>query len=232
MAGVELKGVASKNDVLSMFNSVQFGGLTLVENYSSIGAQLTLYTLLNHSYNLGLPVLVEDIFDTFAGYVKHFDIMGLMPPMEHVGVLKIGGIDEVGNVVDKIQFEADPALYLQKKEKAIAKAMGDEKYVYIVTGFERLLGFQRDIKGVYVIVNHLKETLGNEKRMTLNIIEGNVIKGFPTNPLPLLEGVATSVIELHDHGDMFLLKFRKSIFTLLEGRDEVFLQPSDIMEWW
>ncbi|NJE54734.1 hypothetical protein E3E28_05850 [Thermococcus sp. 21S9] len=232
MVGVELKGLASRDDVISMFNSLRFGGLTLLENYSTMGVELTMYAILNYAYERGLPVLVEDIFDAFAGYVRHFEVMGLTPPMEHVGVLKIGGVDEVGHVVDKIQFEADPTLYLQKKERAIERAMGDDRYVYIVTGFERLLGFQRDVKGVYVIVNHLRENLGNDRRMSFNIIEGNVIRGFPTNPLPLLEGVATSVIELHDHGDMLRLRFRKSVFTFLEGRDEVFLQPADVVGWW
>ncbi|WP_297516629.1 DUF257 family protein [Thermococcus sp.] len=232
MVGVELRGLASKKAVVSMFNFVRFGGLILIENYSNIGAELALYALLNYAYERGLPVLVEDIFDAFAGYVRHFDVMGLTPPMEHVGVLKIGGVDEVGHVVDKIQFEVDPALYLQKKERAIAEAMGDDRYVYIVTGFERLLGFQRDVKGVYVIVNHLRENLGNDRRMSFNLIEGNVIRGFSTKPLPLLEGVATSVVELHDHGDMLLLRFRKSVLTLMEGKDEVLVQPLDVVGWW
>ena len=232
MVGVELRGLASKKAVVSMFNFVRFGGLILIENYSNIGAELALYALLNYAYERGLPVLVEDIFDAFAGYVRHFDVMGLTPPMEHVGVLKIGGVDEVGHVVDKIQFEVDPALYLQKKERAIAEAMGDDRYVYIVTGFERLLGFQRDVKGVYVIVNHLRENLGNDRRMSFNLIEGNVIKGFSTKPLPLLEGVATSVVELHDHGDMLLLRFRKSVLTLMKGKDEVLVQPLDVVGWW
>jgi len=232
VVGVELRGLASKKAVVSMFNFVRFGGLILIENYSNIGAELALYALLNYAYERGLPVLVEDIFDAFAGYVRHFDVMGLTPPMEHVGVLKIGGVDEVGHVVDKIQFEVDPALYLQKKERAIAEAMGDDRYVYIVTGFERLLGFQRDVKGVYVIVNHLRENLGNDRRMSFNLIEGNVIRGFSTKPLPLLEGVATSVVELHDHGDMLLLRFRKSVLTLMEGKDEVLVQPLDVVGWW
>ena len=232
MAGIELRGLASRDDVISMFNSVRFGGLSLMENYSAVGAELMLYSILNYAYERGLPVLVEDIFDAFAGYIRHFEVMGLTPPMEHVGVLKVGGVDEVGHVVDRVKFEADPTLYLQKKERAISRAMGDDRYVYVVTGFERILGFQRDVKGIYVIVNHLRESLGNNKRMTFNIIEGHVISGFPTNPLPLLEGVATSVVEFHDHGDMLRLKFKKSIFTLLEGRDEVFLQPADVVGWW
>ena len=231
MEGVELRGLASRKDVVNLFSSVRPGDLMLIENYSTVGSELTLYALLNYAYEMGLPVLVEDIFDAFAGYLRHFDIMGIAPPLEHVGVLKVGGVDELGHVVEKVQFEADPALYLRKKETAIEKAMGDDRYVYIVAGFERLLGFQRDIKGVYVIVNHLRENLGNDRRVTFNLIEGNVIKGFSTNPLPLLEGVATSVVELHDHGDMLRLRFRKSILTLLEGRNEVFLHPFEVVGW-
>jgi len=232
VAGVELRGLASKDSVVSMFNSLHLGDLMLVENYSLMGSELALYTILNYTYERGLPVLVEDIFDAFAGHVRHFDVMNLKPPMDHVGVIKIGGVDDIGNVVEKIKFEADPVLYLRKKESAIERAMGDDTYVYIVAGFERLLGFQRDVKGIYVIVNHMRETLGNDRRISFTIIEGNVIKGFPTNPLPFLEGVATSVVELHDHGDMILLRFRKSVLTFLEGRDEVFVQPTDVVGWW
>jgi len=224
--------LAAKEDVLSILDSTGFGGIFLIENYSSVGAELMLYSIVNYAHERGLPVLVEDIFDAFAGYVRHFEVMNLKPPMEHVKVIKIGGVDEVGNVVSRVNFEADPTLYLQKKEMAIERAMDGERYVYVVTGFERILGFQRDVKGIYVIASHLRESLGNECRTTFTIIEGNVIESFQTSPLPLIEGVATSVLEIHDAEGLLRLKFKKSILTLLKGRDEVFLRPADVVGWW
>jgi len=223
---------ATANDIRKILDEIRFGSFALIENYSTVGSDLTLYALLNYTYERSLPVIVEDIFDAFAGYVRHFEAMGLAPPMDHVGVLKVGGIDDIGHVVYKLQFEADPTLYLQKKEKAIAEAMGDDRYAYIVTGFERLFGFQRDVKEVYVIVNHLRKNLGNERRLTISITEGNVIEGFPTNPLPLIEDVATSVIELHDHEDLVRLDLKKSVFNILGGTKKLFVRPADVVGWW
>ena len=118
--------VATAKDIERILDEVRFGGFTLVKNYSMVGAELMLYALLNYTYGHSLPVIVEDIFDAFAGYVRHFDVMGLAPPMDHVGVLKVGGIDEVGNVFGKLQFEADPLLYIKKKERAVKEAIGDD----------------------------------------------------------------------------------------------------------
>lgn len=223
--------VATAKDIERILDEVRFGGFTLVKNYSMIGAELTLYALLNYTYGHSLPVIVEDIFDAFVGYVRHFEVMGLAPPMDHVGVLKVGGIDEVGNVFGKLQFEADPLLYIKKKERAVKEAIGDDPHVYIITGFERLLGFQRDIKSVYAIASHMREELGNEKRLVISIVEGHVIEGFPMNPLPLLEGVATSVIELHDHGDVVCLDLKKSVFNILGGTNKIFVRPADVVGW-
>ncbi|GAB6136194.1 DUF257 family protein [Thermococcus prieurii] len=224
-------GKVTLESLIATMDKVRFGDITLIENYSSIGAELSLYFVVKYALGKGLPVLVEDVFDAFPGYMKHLEFMGIDFPIDGVGVVKIGGAEEYGHVVEKVQFEADPALYLGKKERAISRAMGDDRYVHVVVGFERLFGFLKDVKDVHVVANHLRELLGNESRMVFHIIDGNVIESFPTNPLPLLETVATSVVAIHDHGDMLRLRFRKSVFTFLEGRNEVLLQPADIATW-
>ena len=215
--------------IINILDHVKFGDITLIENYSSIGAELALHLFITYSLRRGLPVLIEDIFDAFPGYVKHLQLMGANTPLDMVGVIKIGGAEECGHVVEKVQFEADPALYLRKKERAVTKAMGDERYAHIVVGLERLFGFIRDVKDAHIIAHHLRELLGNESRMIFYIIDGNVIESFPVKPLPLLETVSTSVVSIHNHGDMLRLRFRKSVFTLIEGRNEVFLRPADIV---
>ena len=77
----------------------------------------------------------------------------------------------------------------------------------------------------------MREELGNEKRLVISIVEGHVIEGFPMNPLPLLEGVATSVIELHDREDLVCLDLKKSVFNILGGTNKLFVRPADVVGW-
>lgn len=140
------------------------GSLVLIENISSPpGAKLSFYALLKVSKEKGIPLIVEDIFDTLPIYVKHIELMGFYVPSESINVIKVAGIDSVGNVVEKLSFEADPNFYIPKKERAVSKIVGDNTppHILLILGLERLLMFQRNLRDLYPIVRYFRENLNS-----------------------------------------------------------------------
>ncbi|BAD85798.1 hypothetical protein, conserved, DUF257 family [Thermococcus kodakarensis KOD1] len=207
------------------------GSLVLIENISSPGAKLSFYALLKVSKEKGIPLIVEDIFDTLPIYVKHIELMGFHVPSESINVIKVAGIDSVGNVVEKLSFEADPNFYIPKKERAVSKIVGDNTpHILLILGLERLLMFQRNLRDLYPIVRYFRENLNSPNRATISIIETPVLNSIKPNPLPMLESVASSVIELYMENEALIVRPKKalSLFTVNAERFKVSL--GDIVE--
>lgn len=207
------------------------GSLVLIENISSPGAELSFYTLLKVSQEKRIPLIVEDIFDTLPIYVKHIELMGFYVPLESINVIKVAGIDSVGNVVEKLSFEADPNFYIPKKERAVSKIVGENTpHILLILGLERLLMFQRNLRDLYPIVRYFRENLNSPNRATVSIIETPVLNSIKPNPLPMLESVASSVIELYMENGALIVRPKKalSLFTVNAERFKVSL--SDIVE--
>ncbi|WP_054841322.1 DUF257 family protein [Thermococcus peptonophilus] len=162
------------------------GSLVLIENSTSLSAELSFYALLKISQKNGIPLIVEDIFDTLPIYIKHLELMGFYVPLESINVIKVAGIDGVGNVVEKLSFEADPNLYIPKKEIVISKIVGENAHILLILGMERLLMFQRNLRDLYPIVRYFKENLdsppiGHSKHYRNAHPEEHESKSPPTN---------------------------------------------------
>lgn len=231
MKGLEKPVLTTAEDMENLLGKITTGGLTVVENSSAFGIEFSLYFLKVFSEKSGIPLLIEDIFDTFPVYAKHLELMGFSMRTEDVDVIKVGGSQEVGRVIGRIKFEEDPNVYQMKLERELEK-VPYEKYVHIVLGLERLLMFQRGIYNVHTLMNIIRGKLGSGKSKNIYIIEVPVLKKLEFNPLPLLEDIATSVVHLSDEDELVKIRFKKAILTLRTRRDRILVSPREIIRWW
>ncbi|MBP1911810.1 DUF257 family protein [Thermococcus stetteri] len=206
------------------------GNIVLIENNLSIGAELTFYALMEMAKTRGMSLIVEDIFDVLPVYKKHLELMGFYVPQDEPNVIKVGGIENVGNVVEKLSFEADPNLYIAKKEQVISEITEEKQHVLLTLGLERLLVFQHDLRDLYPIVRYFRNNLNSPKRMTIAIIETPVLKNKKPNPLPLLESVASSVVEFYTDGDAIVVHPKKAISPSLSKVGVLKIGIGEILE--
>lgn len=216
-------------DVGNILDRIRPGGMTLIENESTIGVELALYTLIQYAKRKGLKVIVEDVLDVLSIYIKHLRMMGLDVDVDSIDVIKIGGSEECGNVVRKIDPSEDPAVYTKKVDSILNKEKG--KVLHISLGLERYLAFQRDFGSIYNLVSAIKANLGLDDRFNVYIVEVPILRGLELDPLPLLEDIATSVVYLKDVEGYIWVRFRKSVFTLVYGVNRTVLSPKDVIEW-
>lgn len=103
---------------------------------------MSFYVFLKVFKEKGIFLIVEDIFDIFLIYVKYIELMGFYVLLESINVIKVVGIDSVGNVVEKLFFEVDLNFYILKKERVVLKIVGDNIfYIFFIFGLEWLLMF-------------------------------------------------------------------------------------------
>ncbi len=231
MMELEKPVLTTMEDMEKLISHIATGGLTVVENSAALGAEFTLYFFREFSEKSGMPLLIEDIFDTLPVYETHLELMGFPLGMKGVDVIKVGGSQEAGRVISRIEFEEDPNVYQGKLERELEK-LPYEKYVHIVLGFERLLVFQKGIYNTYTLLNLIRRKLGNGRSKNVYIIERPVVEKQEFNPLPFLEDIATSVVQLRDEEELIRIRFRKSLFTLLARKSSILVSPREIIRWW
>ncbi|QDA30746.1 hypothetical protein FH039_02765 [Thermococcus indicus] len=223
----------TKKDLDAMLEQIWPGGTTIIENSASLGAEFTLHAFMEYSKRRRMPIVIEDIFDTLPVYLAHLEFLGVNPEGFNIRVLKVGGSQEAGNVLAKINFENDPHVYQKKIDQELKKIVPDGPYIHFVLGLDRLLFLQDDVHNMYTHLALIKQKLGDERRINVYLIEKSIVERIPYNPLPLMEDIATSVIELTDEGEgVIRIRLRKSIFTLLMNKEYLLISPREVLRWW
>ncbi|AJC72684.1 MAG: DUF257 family protein [Thermococcus sp.] len=233
MGPLERPTLITKNDLSTVFSQMKHEGVKIIENSASVGAEFILHALIGYSKCKGIPLIIEDIFDTLPVYLSHLELMGVSFEDSDMKVIKVGGSQEAGQVLAKIRFENDPTIYRRKVERELEKIIPEDNYIYLVLGLERLLSIQDDTHTIRVILSSIKQNLSNERGMNVYLIEKPLIANLPFNPLPLLEDFATSVLELTDEeGELIRIRLKKSRLTLLMHTGYLLISPREALRWW
>jgi hypothetical protein len=223
--------LTTKEDMENLLEQIWPGGMTLIENSSSFGAEFILHSFIHFSKSRGIPLIVEDIFDTLPIYLAHLELMGAPIDESDVKVIKVGGSHNVGEVLGRIRFENDPYVYQQKLKDELKKININGTYIHLVLGLERFLALQEGLYHTYTLLSLIRQKLGNESSMNVYLVETPVLSELSFNPLPILEDIATSVAKLMDEGELIKIDLKKSVFTLLRHKDYFLVSPRDVLRW-
>ncbi|ASJ06543.1 DUF257 family protein [Thermococcus pacificus] len=199
----------SLSELFNLLDGAKFGSTVIVENRAPLGAEALLAILLRYTREREIPVFVDDILDAFPLYVKHLNLMGINPDLSSVRVLKMGGNETVGNVVNRGRFDMDPTVYISHYEKLFSSAAPKGEFIDIVLGIDRLFVFQDNLSGTWAILRAMKPIVTNRKRTAFYILESAIMENLRMKPLPVLEDLATSVFELKQEGRMLTVDIRK-----------------------
>ena len=199
----------SLSELLNLLEGMKFGSTVIMENRAPLGVEALLVVLLRYTHERGIPLFVDDVLDAFPLYVKHLNLMGVNPNLSSVRVLKMGGRETVGNVVNRGRFDMDPEIYINRYEKLFSSAAPEEKFIDIVLGMDRLFVFQDTPTGVRTILRAMKPFVANRRRMALYMLESGIMENLKTRPLPVPEDLATSVFELKQEGSQVTVDIRK-----------------------
>ena len=217
-------------DVFTLVDKVKFGEIVLIEYHRSFIPELTTLGLLYYGRTRGLPVIIDDNFDSLHVIQKHLEFVGIDEDFRDALVVKTGGKRNVGNVVARVRFVSEPAIYIRNYEEASKAAFSKvDKSINIVLGLERLFSFVSSVSEFYAFVIALQSFLGNEKRKAFYLVNKEIASSIPFNPLPELERVASTVIEAVPTPTRGIFTFKKSTsLDLLGKKIEI---PTGVIGW-
>ena len=206
-------------DVFTLMDKVKFGETVLIEYYHSFIPELTTLGLLYYGRTRGLPVIIDDNFDSLHVIQKHLEFVGIDEDFRDALVVKTGGKRNVGNVVARVRFVSEPVIYIRNYEEASKAAFSNvEKSINIVLGLERLFSFVSSVSEFYTFVIALQSFLGEKRRKAFYLINKKIASSIPFNPLPELERIANTVIEAVPTSTTGIFTFKKSTSLDLLGK--------------
>lgn len=157
--------------------------------------------------------------------------MGFYVLLESINVIKVVGIDSVGNVVEKLFFEVDLNFYILKKERVVLKIVGDNIfYIFFIFGLEWLLMFQCNLCDLYLIVRYFRENLNFLNRVMISIIEMFVLNSIKLNLLLMFELVVFLVIEFYMENEVLIVCFKKVFLLFIVNVERFKVSLGDIVE--
>ncbi|MCA6214179.1 DUF257 family protein [Thermococcus bergensis] len=220
----------SLEEVFKLVDKIKFGEIVLVEYYRSFIPELMTLGLLYYGKSRGLPVIIDDNFDSLHVIQKHLEFVGIEEDFRDALVVKTGGKRNVGNVVTRVKFVSEPVIYIRNYEEAGRAVFSKvEKSINIVLGLERLFLFVSSVSEFYAFILALQSFIGNEKRKAFYLVNKDIASSIPFNPLPELERVATTVIEAVPTPTSGIFAFKKSTsLDLLGKKIEI---PAGVIKW-
>ncbi len=207
------------SEMFKFVDSIGFGETVLVE-YSSPNYTLDFMVLLLKRYadDRGYPFVVDDHIDTLHVINEHLRFFGIRGIFDNAVVVKTGGVINVGNVVDRIKVESEAAIYLKRYTEAIAKTyLNLNNVVNAVIGLEKLFAFVNDYRNYYEIMSSIQRFLGNKRRKAFYFMDKNLCSKLPLDPLPELEKIASTLIDVRFEGNRLIGMINKSPDTRMIG---------------
>ncbi len=212
----------SINDLLRAIDAVKPGETVLVEYYPSYVPEFATLALLMYARRKGLPVVIDDNFDALHVIQKHLALWGIHEDFSDVFVIKSDGHVDVGNIVARINFSESPDVYVKKYEdigKKLLSSIGPS--VNIVLGFEKIFAFIHSVREFYLVMTRIQRFLGNPRR-AFYLVNKKTAEGLEFNPLPEMERIASTVVEIIPSPTSGRIVFKKApLFELIGSELEV-----------
>ncbi|NJE05919.1 hypothetical protein E3E36_07125 [Thermococcus sp. M36] len=220
----------AKEIAFRFIEEAPFGDVILMEDESPYGTALATYVLVKYAGDRGLPVYIDDVLDSLALVRKHLKFLGIDEDFSDVEVIKTGGMEPVGKIVSKIHLEAEPVLYITRHREITNRILSSGKHLNIVLGMERLFAFLETRREFYMFIAYLKEFLGNPNRKSFYIVNKPVLSTLRFNPLPELEEIASTVVEIKIKNGTHVVIPKKALFTDIIGKEFPGI-PEEIARW-
>jgi hypothetical protein len=215
--------------VEKLLERIPKGATILVENRAPLGIEAFLVLLLKRAKESGLPVIVEDILDTFPIYAKHLSLLGKEDLVKEIPVLKLGGMEKYGKVIKSVRFDSDPQVYVTRYDIAFREVALQEMFLDIVVGIERLFSIYRDPFPCQYLLSEIKRSSLNPNRTAVYLIDSDVMERVSKAFIPRLEDLATSVLEVKEENKVLKIHIKKDPATLLFGEEKAFVELEEIL---
>lgn len=205
----------------NLWNLLKPGETVLIEYSSRSTPFIVFYNLIQWAKNNDFEILIDDILDTLYVYKVQLGLAGIdLDLFNDVMVIKESGRVEVGMIVGRMGIR-DSAIYWSEYNKIMEPILERAKglIINIVLGVEKLFVLADNKRDILNNINNILSWTGNTKRITFYFINTDLVNTLGVGVLPLLEELASTVINVDKNEGRIRLFITKSINDELDGQE-------------
>lgn len=202
-----------------LWNLLKPGETILIEYSARSTPFIVFYSLIQWAKNNDFEILIDDILDTLYAYKVQLSLAGIdLDLFSDVLVIKEGGRVEVGRIVGRMGLR-DSAIYWSEYNKIMRPIFEKAKrlVINIILGIEKLFVLADSKREILNNINNILSWTGNTKRITFYFINTDLVNTLGIGVLPLLEELASTVINVDKNEGRVKLLITKSINNELDG---------------
>ncbi|AMM54080.1 DUF257 family protein [Pyrococcus kukulkanii] len=213
----------------SLICEKEFGETVIVENSSYMGVEVLLKVIIDVAKEKGVPILIEDILDTFPVYAQHLKLLGNdILSYEKINILKIGGVEDLGKITAKVPFESDLRVYLSMYREAFANVTPREKFYDLVFGLDRLFILNDMPVESSTILSAIRDYITNHQRIAFYFVEHPLMDELMTKPLPIIEDIVTSVLRIEQDRETLIVNVIKDPWAMKARTKKIMIPIRDV----
>lgn len=186
------------------------GEIVLVEEKSLINPVDIFLSIINWAKKNEYRILIVDLYNKIDLYLKLMKLHNLpiKSIFEGITVVEIGVRKkyyeiEISKLID---VEGELASLTLEYRKIYEEIVSKQFTVIILLGIDKFLLF-RDSASTFIDI--LKEFLGDKRRIAFYLVNVDVLKCISPDPTPLLEEIATTIIEFKSEDEFIFKKLFK-----------------------
>jgi|Deesub1362B_J571_1020462.scaffolds.fasta_scaffold00143_10 hypothetical protein len=203
----------------NLWNLLKPGETILIEYSARSTPFIVFYSLIQWAKNNDFEILIDDILDTLYAYKVQLSLAGIdLDLFSDLLVIKESGRVEVGRIVGRMGIR-DSAIYWSEYNKIMRPIFERAKrlIINIILGIEKLFVLADSKREILNNINNILSWTGNTKRITFYFINTDLVNTLGIGVLPLLEELASTVINVDKDEGRVKLLITKSINNELDG---------------
>ena len=206
--------------ILRIIESVKPGEIALLEYPPSYIPEFTLLKLMEYSKETGIPLIIDDNFDTLPVIVAHIENLGINVDFSELYVIKTSGKIKVGNVLAKVPFHPDPRVYVRNYKKEVNEVLGEFRdSINLVLGLENVLKPLANPSDIYFVILVFQRFLGDTRRRAFYLLNEKILRSLsPTIPSEMRR-LASTVVKMTPYPTGAVIHFLKSTSVDLLGKE-------------
>ncbi|NJF25201.1 DUF257 family protein [Thermococcus sp. Bubb.Bath] len=207
--------------MVEIWEGVKPGETVLFERSGEGSIGIGVYHTTLWAQERGMKIIVVDILDAYSTLISKMKLMGMeIGTLDNVDVIKLGGANRGGNVRVKIDDISEPVILSKKFNETYRMVLSDTEgpVLTLTFGLEKLFtALNLSEHAIQLIINQLAKYIGDERRITILLINNNALPEERKFVVKLLEDMATTVIRTSRVGRMTEFHIVKSLNRDLEG---------------
>ena len=219
------------DEITTLMDSLKPGEIVLLLYDESLIPEFAFLFLVKYARNRGMTILVDDILDSLYVVVKHLEYIGVDTSfVNDIFVLKVGGSKRVGKIYEHIKLEN----VYSEKYTILSRKFYEEhgrsgNILNIVLGFENLFYLTPHPRAVALSMAELASFLGEKSRIAVYMVNKKLMEYVPSNPLPFIERIASTVIYMEAYPRKATLRIGKCSSIDLVGKGFI-IEIDDILK--